>query len=162
MGQHRKKHIINSQTIIHCPTGKGVRKASERAREWAQRNLASEASSPEQVNEWVVRANEQTDERVAQYLHLYSCLFQTTVHSPNSTWSIHFGFGNVMQRFVRVENVAIFVVKFQPNMSPFVIDDGGHRLWLKEIPAAWERIFKRSQEWQINDKSEMTSFWHKV
>ena len=35
---------------------------------------ASEASSPEQ-------ANEQTDERVAQYLRLYSCLFQTTVDS---------------------------------------------------------------------------------
>ena len=28
---------------------------------------ASKASSPEQVNEWAVRANERTDERVAQY-----------------------------------------------------------------------------------------------
>ena len=26
-----------------------------------------------------MRANERTDERVAQYLRLYSCLFQTTV-----------------------------------------------------------------------------------
>ena len=40
---------------------------------------ASEASSPEQANEWAVRANEWTDERVAQYFSLYSCLFQTTV-----------------------------------------------------------------------------------
>ena len=39
----------------------------------------SKASSPEQANEWVVRANEQTDERMAQYLCLGSCLFQTTV-----------------------------------------------------------------------------------
>ena len=28
-----------------------------------------------------MRANEQTDERVAQYLRLYFCFFQTTVHS---------------------------------------------------------------------------------
>ena len=40
---------------------------------------ASEASSPEQANEWAVRANERTDERVAQYLRLDSCLFQTIV-----------------------------------------------------------------------------------
>ena len=40
---------------------------------------ASEASSPEQASEWAVRANEQTDERVAQYLRLDSCLFKTTV-----------------------------------------------------------------------------------
>ena len=40
---------------------------------------ASEASSPEQANELALRANKRTDERVAQYLRLYSCLFQTTV-----------------------------------------------------------------------------------
>ena len=33
----------------------------------------------EQANEWAVRANERTDEWVAQYLRLDSCLFQTTV-----------------------------------------------------------------------------------
>ena len=39
------------------------------AREWAK---------------WAVRANERTDERGAQYLSLYSCLFQTTVRrSPD-------------------------------------------------------------------------------
>ena len=32
-------------------------------------------------HEWAVRANERTDERVAQYLRLDSCLFQTTVES---------------------------------------------------------------------------------
>ena len=39
----------------------------------------SEASSAEQANKWAVRANEQTDERVAQYLRFGSFLFQTTV-----------------------------------------------------------------------------------
>ena len=46
---------------------------------------ASEASSPEQANEWAVRANEQMDERVAQYLRLNSCLFQTTEQRLNQT-----------------------------------------------------------------------------
>ena len=40
---------------------------------------ASEASSPEQANARAVRANEQTDERVAQYYSLYSWLFSTKV-----------------------------------------------------------------------------------
>ena len=31
-----------------------------------------------------MRANERTDERVAQYLRLYSCLFQTTVPPPSA------------------------------------------------------------------------------
>ena len=43
---------------------------------------ANEASSPEQANELVVQANERTDERVAQYLRLDSCLFQTIVRCP--------------------------------------------------------------------------------
>ena len=41
--------------------------------------LASEESSAEQMNEWAVRANERTDERVAQYSNLYSWLFRPTV-----------------------------------------------------------------------------------
>ena len=32
-------------------------------------------------SEWAVRANERMDERVAQYLRLYFCLFQTTVQA---------------------------------------------------------------------------------
>ena len=39
----------------------------------------SEASRAEQANEWAVRGNEQTDERVAQYLRLDSWLFWTIV-----------------------------------------------------------------------------------
>ena len=38
--------------------------------EWAQQRVeerASEASSEEQANEWAVRANERTEERMAQY-----------------------------------------------------------------------------------------------
>ena len=46
---------------IHFPTSEGVSKVNE------------------QANEWAVRVNERTDERVTQYLRLYSCLFQTTV-----------------------------------------------------------------------------------
>ena len=40
---------------------------------------ASKASSGEQVNDWAVGANEQTDEQVAQYLRPDSWLFWTTV-----------------------------------------------------------------------------------
>ena len=40
---------------------------------------ASEASSLEQANESAVRANERTDERVAQYYSLYSWLLSTIV-----------------------------------------------------------------------------------
>ena len=58
MVENRKKHRQNSNLINHFPTSNRV---SERA------------------NEWAVRAKERTDERVAQHLRLYSCLFQTTV-----------------------------------------------------------------------------------
>ena len=43
-----------------------------RAREWAK-------WVSEKTIEWAVRTNERTEERVAQYLRLYACLFQTTV-----------------------------------------------------------------------------------
>ena len=58
---------------IHFPTSEGVSGVSAA-------EGASKTSSPEQANELAVRANERTDEQVAQYLRLYSCLFQTTVH----------------------------------------------------------------------------------
>ena len=45
---------------------------------------ASEASSLVQAIEWAVQANKLTDERVAQYLRHYSCLFHTTVHKHES------------------------------------------------------------------------------
>ena len=44
---------------------------------------ASEASSPEQANEWAVRANDRTDERVAQYFSLYFWLFWTIGEDDN-------------------------------------------------------------------------------
>ena len=50
----------------------------------------SEATGVEQTNKWSVQVNERTDERVAQYLRLGSCLFQTTVqcfHIPANTTS---------------------------------------------------------------------------
>ena len=40
---------------------------------------ASEGSSPEQANECAIRANERTDEQVAQLCSLYSWLFWPTV-----------------------------------------------------------------------------------
>ena len=52
-----KDDRMNSRLIIYCPM-------SEEAR--------AKQAGAEQVNEWAVRANEQTDERVAQYLSLYS------------------------------------------------------------------------------------------
>ena len=44
---------------------------------------ASKASSAEQANECVVRANEQTDKQVTLYLRPNSWLFSTNVHSPD-------------------------------------------------------------------------------
>ena len=71
MVQNRKKHRKNSHLIIHFPTSEGVFKWSSAA------ERASKASSAEQANKWAVRANEQADERVAQYLQLDSWLFWT-------------------------------------------------------------------------------------
>ena len=48
---------------------------------------ASEASNAEQANEWC----ERTDERVAQYLHLDSCLFQTTVQQLTMQGPMNYG-----------------------------------------------------------------------
>ena len=46
---------------------------------------ASKASSVEPANEKAVRVNERTDERVAKYLRLDSCLFETTVQCSTFT-----------------------------------------------------------------------------
>ena len=54
---------------MHFPTTERVSKVSAAER-------ASEASNAEQANEWAVRANERTDERVAQYLHVDFWLFR--------------------------------------------------------------------------------------
>ena len=45
---------------------------------WDINNSLSHERGSER-SEWAVRVNERTDERVAQYLRLDSCLFQTTV-----------------------------------------------------------------------------------
>ena len=75
MGESRSKHRLNSHPTIHCPTSEGVSEMSERANEWARQSArakrASKVSGAEQANKWVVRANKQTDERVAQYFILY-------------------------------------------------------------------------------------------
>ena len=53
---------------------------SERAsKQMSTAERLNKASSVEQVNEWVVWVNEQTDEQVARYLRLDSWLFWTTV-----------------------------------------------------------------------------------
>jgi len=63
MVDYRKKHRQNSHLINHYPTSEGASEVSERA------------------NEWAVRANERTDERVAQHFSLYSWLLSTIVYS---------------------------------------------------------------------------------
>ena len=60
MVENRKKHRQNSHPIIHCPMSEGLGERVNTA------EGASEASSPEQVYEWAVRANDRTDEQVAQ------------------------------------------------------------------------------------------------
>ena len=63
-------------SIIHFPTSEGVSEVSEQAKESAQRRArAKRAVRSKRTSERC----EQTDERVAQYLRLDSCLFQTTV-----------------------------------------------------------------------------------
>ena len=47
---------------------------------------ASKGSSAEQVNEWAVQTNKQTEKQVAQYLRPDSCFFWTTVHWDSSAF----------------------------------------------------------------------------
>ena len=75
----------NSHLIIHFPT-------SLRMSEWASKWVSavkrtSKVSSAEQANEWAVRANERTDERVTQYLRPESWLFCPIVWW--SWWDCH-------------------------------------------------------------------------
>ena len=65
-----------NQVFWHIKNSLSNEQGSERSEQSEQ---ASEASSPEQANKWAVRANERTAERVAKYLRLDSCLFETTV-----------------------------------------------------------------------------------
>ena len=83
MGQNQ---VILRHRIIHFPTSLGVNEwAIKRARkQMNSTGRLSEASRAEQANEWVVRTNKQTNERVAQYLCPNFWLFWTTVdgHRP--------------------------------------------------------------------------------
>ena len=74
MVENRKKHRQNSHSIIHCPTSEGV----------SERLSAAEGAS--EASETSERC-ERTDERVAQYISLYSRLLSTIVHcqhEPNT------------------------------------------------------------------------------
>ena len=53
-----------------------------------------------------MRANERTDQRVAQYLHLDSCLFQTIVHRS---------VGPSVPCYFRTTNMAVFEDKKSSN-----------------------------------------------
>ena len=77
LAMHYATKPVHFETLkIHCPTSEGVSEVSERANEWAQRRAqAKRAVRSKRTSERC----ERTDERVAQYLRLYSCLFQTTV-----------------------------------------------------------------------------------
>ena len=69
MVQIKKKHSKSSHLTIHCPTSERVSEGESAAKR------ASKASSAKQVNELVVRANEQMEKQVAQYLRLDFQLF---------------------------------------------------------------------------------------
>ena len=65
---------------IHFPTCEGVSEVSERANQWAQqRARVKRAVRSKRTSEWCELTDERMDERVTQYLRLYSCLFQTRV-----------------------------------------------------------------------------------
>ena len=64
------------------------------------RGREQRASSLKQVNECAVQVNERTDEQVAQYLRLYSCLFQTTVHRTYQLGSIIINNNNLGQEYL--------------------------------------------------------------
>ena len=66
------------QSLSHEPGSEQSERASERV---SAAEGVSEASSLEQVNEGAVRANEQTDERMAQYLVLTSLFLFVPAHS---------------------------------------------------------------------------------
>ena len=83
-------------SIIHFLTSEEASKVSERANEWAQRRAwAKQAVRSKRMSEGC----ERTDEPVAQYLHLDSCLFRTIVHwasrDQDSVPSIWFQFEEV-------------------------------------------------------------------
>ena len=80
-----RKHRINSHPIFHFPTSEGVSKVSKRV---SAAERGSEASSAEQANEWAVRANERTDERMTQYCSLDSWLFWPTVCWRFQGWRV--------------------------------------------------------------------------
>ena len=54
-----------------------------------------------------MRANERTDERVAQYLRLYSCLFQTIVHWVNIVRPLDFAVNNSVLEAAGFDAVSI-------------------------------------------------------
>ena len=70
MGNNRKK-LQNKYPSNHPLSHERGSEQSERASEQVSaEERASEASRAEQANEWAVRANKRTDERVAQYFRL--------------------------------------------------------------------------------------------
>ena len=76
-----------------------------------------------------MRANERTDERVAQYLHLYSCLFQTTV-------------GRLAMRSMEISNLTILEkMDFHASGHRFArfIDGAEQRLTSENLAAALRR-----------------------
>ena len=75
-GPEKRKTQEKQPSNHYCPMGEGVSKVSERANEWAQRRARAKRAVRSKL---AVLANERTDERVAQYLRLDSCLFQTIV-----------------------------------------------------------------------------------
>ena len=66
---------------------------------------ASEASIAEQANEWAVRANERTDERVAQYFSMYVMMQDQEDKPTHSLSKINIGLEVMWLFFVKDQGV---------------------------------------------------------
>ena len=74
MVENRKKHRLNSNPIIHCPTSEGVSEVSERANEWAQRRArAKRAVRSKPTSERCERTSERTSEWPSTAVCIFGC-----------------------------------------------------------------------------------------
>ena len=77
MVQNRKNYSKNSHQTVHFPFELESERASEQV---SAGKCASKVSSAERTIKWALQSKERTDERVVQYLPLYSWLFWTIVY----------------------------------------------------------------------------------
>ena len=154
-------HRINSHLTNHCPTSEGVSEVSERANKWAQQSARAKRAGRSKL-EWAVRANERTDERVAQFFSLYSWLFSTIVfcnYLDSRFWEIDFESDFFPHENVRVSSFGEEILQhFQLSASEgrpfpplFSWRCGGENK--KETNDQWKR-------WEMDKRTRMKyRFW---